>query len=117
MALPKTIAKTLSDTLSYKLSSGYAAGGVPSWGSLLTASAKVWEKYETHLNPNGEVTVTTHVIHTDTDIPKGSLVFLPDDSTADDENGHIVDVANRFDSSGVCGPQWTLYVLQVKSGK
>jgi len=111
---PRTLTRTMSDTISFKLQTGRGSGGVPTWGALLTCAGKWWSKRQLVTNGSGASLITKHYCHTFTKIPRGSLVFGPDDDTSDDNNGHIVDICNAFSSAAVRGTQWTMYEIKVQ---
>ena len=114
MTTPRSITRSLQDTISYKLRSGVGAGGVPTYGTLQTALGKYWSAEDVVRSGTGEEAVTKHLVHSYTEIPKGSLLWLPGENTADDEAGHIVDSVDRFNSLAVRGSQWTLYVMRIE---
>jgi hypothetical protein len=114
MGNPPTITRTLQDTVSYKTRTGMSVGGVPTYGSLQTASAKEWSKQEIVRSGTGEDLVTLHYINTYTNITKGSLLWLSGEDTDDDDAAHVVDIVEAYDSCAVRGSQWTLYVIKVE---
>lgn len=115
MGNPPSITRSLQDTVSYKTIASYNAGGVPTYSSLQTASAKVWARYNVSTKSGGEELVVRHLVHTYTAIPKGAILWLPGEDTTDNEAGHIVDIVNQYDSLAVRGSQWTLYEILIEA--
>lgn len=116
MANPRTLTVTMSDTISYKERSGVDAAGKPTYGTLTTAAAKVWDRQDVFRNNRGEEVVTRSVVHTFTDVPRGSLLWLPGEDTTDNDNAHIVDYTYKHVSCGARGSQWTLYEIKIEMG-
>ena len=116
MTNPRTLAATMQDTVSYKLRTDMGAGGVPTYGALQTASAKVWDRQNVQRDARGEEVITRNVVHSFTEIPRGSLLWLPGEDTTDDSKAHVVDYTYKHTSCGVRGNTWTMYEIRVESG-
>jgi hypothetical protein len=103
----------MTQTVSYKEATGMSVTG-PIYGSLQTnTQAKVWKAQEIRNTGTGTELVTKHYVHLLSEIPKGSIIWLPGEDTDDNDAGHVVNSVSRYDSLAVRGTQWSIYVIDI----
>jgi len=97
----------MTDTLSYKVPSGVSDGDL-SYGSLLTAAARIEEYPRVIKGTSGEEIVTSHQVATETDIPIEARCWVNTSETGDNDKG--LRILQRRKANTIDGT-YTLYEL------
>lgn len=91
----------LTDTVTYKQRTGVSTAGDPTYGSALTASARV-EHGRKIVQVDGEQVVFEHWFTTETELKPEWRCWLPgDDTTKDEESRRVVHVRKAATPDGL----------------
>jgi len=90
----------LTDTISYSLVTGVGTAGDPTYGSILTTTARVEEDTKLTQTPDGAEWVSFHKLTTKTSLPVGSRIWLPGRSTSDADAADEVDAIKKASLPG-----------------
>jgi hypothetical protein len=93
----------LTDTVTVAAVTGIAAGapaGDLSFGAQTTMPGRVEHKVKTLVGPDGNEVQADHVIVTESEITRGSKVWVPGDDTADANAGRRVIATQKASTPG-----------------
>lgn len=112
MGTPRTIARTLTETFYYATQASVDRYGSPTFGTAASFLGRHELDSRTLRYDTGQERELTHVIYTATEVPVGSIVWLPDEDETDTDEGHQVELLLEVPSLAVRGTQWTLWEVR-----
>jgi len=111
MATPRTIAKTYSQTAHYAEIESRSGTGAPTYGTPVSFLCRVETGVLDSASADGRTRDVVTTVLTDTAVPVGAIVWLPDEDQTDVDKGNVPKRIESSPALAVRGGAWTEYMV------